>query len=136
MVLHPTSRWFAFLVLLLGAGPLLAADYSGLAVGDGVGAGDTRHCGYRADCVVRPPQTPPRDDALARRLTFGSASTGGRDGHPTRFVPGPAHALGVAFQTLTEPFTAQQAIERRVGDLVADDPTFAQQAFLLEPEAL
>ena len=36
-----TLRWFVFLALLLRVGPLRAADYSGLAVGDGVGDGDT-----------------------------------------------------------------------------------------------
>jgi len=36
-------------------------------------------------------QTPPRDDALALLLTFGSAYTWYRDLHPTRFVPCPAH---------------------------------------------
>ena len=36
-------------------------------------------------------QTPPRDDALALLLTFGSANTWYRDFHPTRFVPCPAH---------------------------------------------
>ena len=35
MVLHPTSRAFAFLALLLRVGPLRAADYSGQVVGDG-----------------------------------------------------------------------------------------------------
>ena len=37
----PTPRWFALLALLLRAEPLVAADYSGQAVGDGVSAGDT-----------------------------------------------------------------------------------------------
>src|ERR671918_2686441 len=36
-------------------------------------------------------QTPPRDDALALLLTFGSANTWYRDSHPTRLVPCPAH---------------------------------------------
>ena len=36
-----TSRWFALLALLLRAGPLRAADYSGQAVSDSVGDGDT-----------------------------------------------------------------------------------------------
>ena len=35
MAPHPTSRWFAFLALLLRAGPLLAAEYNGNVVGDG-----------------------------------------------------------------------------------------------------
>ena len=35
-----TSRWFALLALLLRAGPLRAADYSGQAVAR-VSAGDT-----------------------------------------------------------------------------------------------
>ena len=39
-------------------------------------------------------QTPPRGDALALRLTFGSAYTWYRDLHPTRFVPCPAHTPG------------------------------------------
>ena len=38
-------------------------------------------------------QTPPRDDALALLLTFGSANTWYRDFHPTRFVPCPAHTF-------------------------------------------
>ena len=38
-------------------------------------------------------QTPPRGDALALRLTFGSAYTWYRDLHPTRFLPCPAHTL-------------------------------------------
>ena len=36
-----TLRWFALLALLLRAGPLLAAEYNGNVVGDGVGDGDT-----------------------------------------------------------------------------------------------
>ena len=36
-----TPRWFALLALLLLAGPLRAADYTGQVVGDGVSAGDT-----------------------------------------------------------------------------------------------
>ena len=92
MNLFRRALWlYGFLAVL--AGPLRAADYSGQVVGDGVGDGDTRRCGYRADCVVRPPQTPPRGDALALRLALGSASTGGRDWHPTRCGPGPAHTL-------------------------------------------
>jgi hypothetical protein len=35
MAPHPISRWFALLALLLRAGPLLAADYTGQVVGDG-----------------------------------------------------------------------------------------------------
>jgi hypothetical protein len=35
MAPHPTSRWFAFLALLLRAGPLRSADYNGNVVGDG-----------------------------------------------------------------------------------------------------
>src|SRR5919106_3693161 len=38
-------------------------------------------------------QTPPRDDALALLLTFGSANTWYRDSHPTRLVPCPAHTF-------------------------------------------
>src|SRR5690554_6881597 len=36
-------------------------------------------------------QTPPRDDALALPLTFGSANTWYRDFHPTSLMPCPAH---------------------------------------------
>ena len=35
MAPHPTPRWFAFLALLLWAGPLRAADYNSNVVGDG-----------------------------------------------------------------------------------------------------
>src|ERR687892_199786 len=41
-------------------------------------------------------QTPPRDDALALLLTFGSANTWYRDSHPTRLVPCPAHTIEIA----------------------------------------
>ena len=41
-------------------------------------------------------QTPPRDDALALLLTFGSANTWYRDFHSTRFVPCPAHTWAAA----------------------------------------
>ena len=40
-------------------------------------------------------QTPPRDDALALLLTFGSANTWYRDLHPTRFVPCPPHTPAI-----------------------------------------
>src|SRR3990170_6221794 len=36
-------------------------------------------------------QTPPRDDALALLLAFGSANTWRGDFHPTSSVPCPAH---------------------------------------------
>lgn len=39
--------------------------------------------------------TPPRDDALALWLTFGSADTWCRDLHPAGFVPGTAHTVDV-----------------------------------------
>ena len=57
-------------------------------------------------------QTPPHGDALALRLTFGSAYTWCRDLHPTRFVSCPAHTLkmsyrdpraSAALQTMTSP---------------------------------
>ena len=38
-------------------------------------------------------QTPPRDDALALLLAFGSASTWYRDFHPVSSVPCPAHTM-------------------------------------------
>ena len=41
-------------------------------------------------------QTPPRDDALALSLTFGSAITWYRDLHPTSLVPCPAHTRDYA----------------------------------------
>ena len=37
--------------------------------------------------------TPPRDDALALWLTFGSANTWCQDFHPTGFVPCTAHTF-------------------------------------------
>ena len=40
-------------------------------------------------------QTPPRGDALALLLAFGSASTWHGDSHPARSVPCLAHTLGV-----------------------------------------
>jgi hypothetical protein len=41
-------------------------------------------------------QTPPRDDALALLLTFGSAYTWCRDFHPTSCVPCLAHTLRIS----------------------------------------
>jgi hypothetical protein len=38
-------------------------------------------------------QTPPRDDALALLLTFGSAKTWYRDSHPVSYVPCLAHTF-------------------------------------------
>ena len=50
------------------------------------------HCDLALDFL----QTPPHGDALALRLIFGSAYTRSRDGHPTRFVPCPAHTLSIS----------------------------------------
>src|SRR5262245_10435916 len=41
-------------------------------------------------------QTPPRDDALALFLAFGSANTWRKDFHLTSSVPCPAHTLAVS----------------------------------------
>ena len=50
----------------------------------------TRDAPLPHPALVRPPQTPPRDDALALLLAFGSASTGHRDGRSgaLRAMPG------------------------------------------------
>ncbi len=48
-------------------------------------------------------QTPPRDDALALLLTFGSANTWYRDFHPTRFVPCPGTHAGINRRALARP---------------------------------
>ena len=86
MAPHLTPRSFALLALLLRAGPLRAADLTGQVVGAAIpdAAGTAR----TAPFARRRPR--PRDDALALLLAFGSASTGGRDGRPTRCGPGPA----------------------------------------------
>jgi len=54
-------------------------------------------------------QTPPRDDALALWLTFGSAKTWYRDFHPTSFVPCTAH---------TSEFTRLRGVSRRSGGMM------------------
>ena len=50
-------------------------------------------CSSPRDFVLGARSTPPCDDALALRLTFGSADTWYRDLHPAEFVPCTAHAF-------------------------------------------
>lgn len=56
--------------------------------------------------------TPPRDDAVALWLTFGSADTWYRDFHPAGFVPCTAH---------TFEFTGRR---RRSGGMMGSAPLF------------
>ena len=51
-------------------------------------------------------QTPPRGDALALSLAFGSAATWQEDFHLPRFVPCPAHTL------LVQRRAAQRTVRR------------------------
>src|SRR5574340_1174169 len=59
-------------------------------------------------CFLR---TPPRGDALALRLPFGSAHTWDRDFHPAGFVPCTAHTLLVT--GLPEAGPVDQRVRRR-----------------------
>src|SRR5690554_2593187 len=58
-------------------------------------------------------QTPPRDDALALPLTFGSANTWYRDFHPTSLVPCPAHTRNEAVR-LTRPPSVHCSVSTRL----------------------
>src|SRR5674476_149322 len=59
--------------------------------------------------------TPPRGDALALWLTFGSTYTWCQDLHPTGFVPCTAHTFKV--RGARRGFIAQRPLHRRVSPL-------------------
>ena len=52
-------------------------------------------CSSSRDFALGFLRTPPRDDALALWLTFGSTYTWCQDFHPTGFVPCTAHTLEI-----------------------------------------
>src|SRR5665647_656192 len=62
-------------------------------------------------------RTPPRDDALALWLTFGSTYTWCQDLHPTGFVPCTAHTLEIT-GTQREPRSGLLPLRVRVERLV------------------